>query len=93
MNSIFDNLTLYLEFHVPHIIEDFEEDPYEFLNFFFKNLNRIEFNRNHWGSFKGMGIASEINSVIKKNKDEISIVITDIISDCQRSKGQEDLHG
>ena len=79
-NSIFDNLTLYLEFHVPQIIEDFDEDPYELLNFLFSKFESVEFNRNHWGAFKG--IPASIWE--KKNKDEISSVITDIIN--QRSK-------
>ena len=41
--KFFDNLTLYLEFHVPQIIEDFNEDPFRFLDFLFEKFkkNRI----------------------------------------------------
>ena len=75
-DKFFENLTLYLEFHVPQIKNDFNEDPYEFLDFLFDKFANIEFNRNHWGDFKGIPMGdweskpkNEIYSLIEKILD------------------------
>lgn len=82
-DEIFKNLTLYLEFHVPQIISDFNEDPYEFLDFLDDKFDHIEFNRNHWGSFKGVPSGNwEL-----KNKQEISEVIRAIITKDSKPRG------
>ena len=84
LNDVFyDNLTLYLEFHVPQIKNDFHEDPHEFLDCLFKKFKKVEFNRNHWGDFKGipMGIWEY------KTKDDISLLIQDILESKSKPRG------
>ena len=79
----YDNLTLYLEFHVPQIKNDFGEDPHEFLDFLFGKFKKVEFNRNHWGDFKGipMGMWED------KTKDSISLLIQEILDGKSKPRG------
>ena len=81
--EFFDNLTLYLEFHVPQIKNDFCEDPHEFLDFLFNKFKKVEFNRNHWGDFKGipMGMWED------KAKDSISLLIQEILDGKSKPRG------
>lgn len=74
-DKFFDNLTLYLEFHVPQIKYDFNQDPYKFLDFLFERFENIEFNRNHWGDFKGIPMGEWED----KKKHEIALLIQDIL--------------
>lgn len=79
----YENLTLYLEFHVPQIKNDFGEDPHEFLNFLFGKFKKVEFNRNHWGDFKGipMGIWED------RTKDAVSLIIQEILDGKSKPRG------
>ena len=82
-DKFFSNLTLYLEFHVPQIQNDFHKNPYDLLDFLFSKFKNIEFNRNHWGDFKGVSIGNwEI-----KTKEEISEVITQILDGKSKPRG------
>lgn len=74
-DEIYKNLTLYLEFHVSHIFQNFKEDPFVLLDFLFNKFSRIEFNRNHWGSYKGI----PVGNWEKKSIEEINSVIEDIL--------------
>jgi hypothetical protein len=82
-DEFFSNLTLYLEFHVSQIKYDFNKDPHQFLNFLFTKFHSIEFNRNHWGDFKGIPMGSWEN----KSKDEISLLIEEILNDQSAPRG------
>ena len=81
--KFFENLTLYLEFHVPQIKQDFNENPYKFLDFLFERFKKIEFNRNHWGDFKGIPMGDwEI-----KTKEEIALLIEEILDNQSTPRG------
>tara|TARA_Y100000992_G_scaffold302667_1_gene278153 strand:- start:3698 stop:4489 length:792 start_codon:yes stop_codon:yes gene_type:complete len=82
-DKFFSKVTLYLEFHVVQIKNDFNENPFHLLNFIFSNFNSIEFNRNHWGSFKGM----PSGKWEKKSQEEISIIIEDILNNKSQPRG------
>jgi hypothetical protein len=76
-------LTVYLEFHVPQIKQDFGENPFKFLDFIFEKFEHIEFNRNHWGAFKGVPPGNwEI-----KDKKFIETVINDILEGQSKPRG------
>ena len=81
--QIFSQVTLYLEFHVAQIKNDFDENPFHLLNFIFSKFNSIEFNRNHWGSFKGISSGTWE----EKSQEEISNVIEDILHNKSQPRG------
>lgn len=82
-DKFYQNLTLYLEFHVPQIKHDFNEDPYKFLDFLFEKFKKIEFNRNHWGDFKGIPMSNWEN----KSKNEIASLIKKILDGQSKPRG------
>ncbi|MBL97081.1 MAG: hypothetical protein CMF52_04620, partial [Legionellales bacterium] len=82
-DSILKNITLYLEFHVPQIKNDFGEDPLELLDFLFKKFRSIEFNRNHWGDFKGV----PTGKWEKLPQKEIEDVIVQILNGESKPRG------
>ena len=65
--------TIFLEVHPLAIKNHFNGSTEELIELIFDNFNRIEFNRNHWGSFKGIPSGSweeaKKEHIIKLAKD------------------------
>lgn len=76
-------LTIFLEFHVPQIKEDFKQDPILFLDFLFNNFKSIRFNRNHWGKFKGIPVGNWKYAT----KEEITKIILEILKNNSEPRG------